>query len=91
MLSDRGLGGGEHADTDVNDQSDRRESLPQDAALRAIVEGVESETGEEFFASLVRHLTSALDVQYAFVSEITPDARPSGHWRFGAEAHSATT
>jgi PAS domain S-box-containing protein len=73
MLSDRGLGGGEHADTDVNDQSDRRQSLPEEAALRAIVEGVESETGEEFFASLVRHLTSALDVQYAFVSEITPD------------------
>jgi len=57
----------------VNDQSYRRQPLPEDAALRAIVEGVESETGEEFFASLVRHLTSALDVQYAFVSEITPD------------------
>ena len=57
----------------MNDQSYRRQPLPEDAALRAIVEGVESETGEEFFASLVRHLTSALDVQYAFVSEITPD------------------
>ena len=59
--------------TNVSDQADRRQSLPEDAALRAIVEGVESETGDEFFASLVRHLTSALDVQYAFVSEITPD------------------
>jgi len=60
-------------DANVSDQADRRQSLPEDAALRAIVEGVESETGDEFFASLVRHLTSALDVQYAFVSEITPD------------------
>ncbi len=57
----------------MNDRADRRQFLPEDAALRAIVEGVESETGEAFFASLVRHLTSALDVQYAFVSEITPD------------------
>ena len=45
----------------------------EDAALRAIVEGVEAEIGEQFFASLVRHLAAALDVQYAFVSELTPD------------------
>src|SRR6266404_4293514 len=68
-----GPGGGGTPDKDVNDQEDRRQSLPEDAALRAIVEGVEAETGDEFFASLVRHLTSALNVQYAFVSEITPD------------------
>src|SRR5439155_13887591 len=65
-----GPGGGGTSDKDVNDQEDRRQSLPEDAALRAIVEGVEAETGDEFFASLVRHLTSALHVQYAFVSEI---------------------
>jgi PAS domain S-box-containing protein len=46
-----------------------------DAALRAIVEGVEAEVGSDFFASLVRHLSSALHVQYAFVSELTPDRR----------------
>jgi PAS domain S-box-containing protein len=68
-----GLGGGGLPDIDVNDQEDRRQSLPEDAALRAIVEGVEAETGDEFFASLVRYLTSALNVQYAFVSELTPD------------------
>jgi len=68
-----GPGGGGTPDKDVNDQEDRRQSLPEDAALRAIVEGVEAETGDEFFASLVRHLTSALNVQYAFVSEITSD------------------
>jgi PAS domain S-box-containing protein len=41
-----------------------------DAALREIVEGVESETGDRFFYSLVKHLASALECQYAFVSEL---------------------
>jgi PAS domain S-box-containing protein len=41
-----------------------------DTALREIVEGVESETGDRFFYSLVKHLASALECQYAFVSEL---------------------
>ena len=45
----------------------------EDAALRAIVEGVEAETGDRFFHSLVRHLATALGVQYAFVSEFSED------------------
>jgi formate hydrogenlyase transcriptional activator len=44
-----------------------------DAALREIVEGVESETGDRFFYSLVKHLASALGCEYAFVSELLPD------------------
>jgi PAS domain S-box-containing protein len=44
-----------------------------DRALRAIVEGVEAETGTEFFRSLVRQLASALEVAYAFVTEFTED------------------
>jgi formate hydrogenlyase transcriptional activator len=44
-----------------------------DAALREIVEGVESETGDRFFYSLVKHLASALECQYAFVSELLGD------------------
>jgi formate hydrogenlyase transcriptional activator len=47
--------------------------LPDDAALRAIVEGVESETGDRFFASLARNLARALDVQYAFVTQLSED------------------
>jgi PAS domain S-box-containing protein len=39
--------------------------------LRKIVEGVEAETGDSFFRALVRHLAQALDVPYAFVSELT--------------------
>jgi PAS domain S-box-containing protein len=57
----------------VSEQPDPRSLLPEDTALRAIVEGVEAETGDAFFSSLVRHLATALQVQYAFVSELTPD------------------
>jgi PAS domain S-box-containing protein len=49
--------------------------LAEDAALRAIVEGVEAQTGDEFFRSLVRHLAEALAVEYAFVSELARDRR----------------
>jgi formate hydrogenlyase transcriptional activator len=59
----------------VSEHQERRQFLPEDRALRAIVEGVEAETGDAFFASLVRHLASALEVQYAFISELTPDGQ----------------
>ena len=41
----------------------------QSGLLRAIVEGTATETGEEFFRSLVRHLAQTLNVRYAFVGE----------------------
>jgi formate hydrogenlyase transcriptional activator len=47
--------------------------LPEDAALRKIAEGIESETGERFFSALVRHLASVLNCKYAFVSELSKD------------------
>src|SRR5438128_6532694 len=56
----------------VSDRQDRQ-ALPEDSALRKIVEGVESATGERFFASLVEHLARALGARYAFVSELSPD------------------
>jgi formate hydrogenlyase transcriptional activator len=37
--------------------------------LRAIVEGTAGSTGEEFFQDLVRHLTSAIGVPFAAISE----------------------
>ncbi|HEY6394149.1 MAG TPA: sigma 54-interacting transcriptional regulator, partial [Candidatus Binataceae bacterium] len=52
-----------------------------DAALREIVEGAESETGDRFFYSLVKHLASALGCEYAFVSELLAD-----HLRFRMRA-----
>src|SRR6266851_4163483 len=49
------------------------QTLSDDAALREIVEGVESETGDRFFYSLAKHLASALGCEYAFVSELLAD------------------
>ncbi len=49
--------------------------LPDDSALRAIVQGVEAETGERFFASLVQNLSPALGVQYAFVTRLSDDGQ----------------
>lgn len=43
------------------------------AALREIVEGVESKVGEQFFPALVQQLAKALNVTYAFVSEFCVD------------------
>ena len=45
------------------------QTLSDDAALREIVEGVESETGDGFLYSLVKHLALSLECEYAFVSE----------------------
>ncbi len=52
------------------DASGIEATLDEDAALRKIVEGVEAQTGEGFFRSLVRCVTEALGVAYAFVSEL---------------------
>jgi hypothetical protein len=38
-------------------------------ALRAVIEGTASSTGEEFFQNLVRHLAAAIAVHHAFVAE----------------------
>jgi PAS domain S-box-containing protein len=51
--------------------TDARES----AALWEIVQGVEAESGDRFFSSLVRHLATVLDCQYAFVSNLSTDRR----------------
>ena len=48
-------------------------ALSDDAALRAIAEGVEAEIGERFFSSLVRSLALSLDVRYAFVTRLSDD------------------
>jgi len=60
---------------DAKPSTDMSEPQPraEDGALRPIVEGIEAETGDRFFYSLVRHLAAALHVQYAFVSEFTED------------------
>jgi hypothetical protein len=51
------------------DQS-MRDLREQSHLLRTTIEGTASETGDEFFASLVTHLTSTLPVQYAVIGEV---------------------
>ena len=47
----------------------RGSAVELDETLRRIVAGTASLIGDEFFRSLVRHLTEALEVRYAFVAE----------------------
>jgi PAS domain S-box-containing protein len=63
---------------DLSRQLAERDRSAQDLCeqsdlLRAIVEGTAAETGEEFFASVVTHLTSVLKVQYAVIGEVQGD------------------
>jgi PAS domain S-box-containing protein len=56
------------------------------AALRAIVEGTARGTGEVFFQSLVRHLATAIGVEYAFVAEFAGQrtrVRTRAYWGKG--------
>jgi PAS domain S-box-containing protein len=48
--------------------------IDEQAALRAVVEGTAADTGEEFFASLVKNLARALDVHGAWVTEYLEEA-----------------
>lgn len=41
--------------------------------LQEIVEGVESQVGEQFFPSLVQQLATTLGVDYAYISELSED------------------
>ena len=55
-------------------------------ALRAIVEGTARSTGAAFFQSLVRHLASAIGVNYAFVAEFAGSptrVRTLAYWSRG--------
>lgn len=50
-------------------------SLEPDTALRAILEGTATETGERFFAALVQNLAKALGTHGAWVTEYFPEKR----------------
>lgn len=44
---------------------------PEDHILRKIIEGIEAQTGERFFESLVEHVAKALGVRWAYLSELS--------------------
>ncbi|MBU6432502.1 MAG: sigma 54-interacting transcriptional regulator [Nitrospirae bacterium] len=51
------------------------QDLEADVALRAILQGTATETGEGFFAALVQNLAQALGTHGAWVTEYFPEAR----------------
>ena len=50
-------------------------NLDEDTALRTILEGTATETGERFFEALVEHLAKALHTHAAWVTEYIPESR----------------
>src|SRR6202008_4419225 len=51
---------------------DKTDPIEVDAALRRILEGTASATGEAFFPALVQNLADALGTQGAWVTEYIP-------------------
>jgi PAS domain S-box-containing protein len=51
------------------------QNIDVDAALRTILEGTATETGEQFFKALVKNLASALNTHGAWVTEYFPESR----------------
>ena len=51
------------------------QNIDLDVALRKIVEGTATETGEQFFQALVKNLAAALNTHGAWVTEYFPEAR----------------
>ena len=51
------------------------QNIDVDAALRTILEGTATETGEQFFKALVKKLAAALNTHGAWVTEYFPESR----------------
>ena len=51
------------------------QDIDLDAALRTILEGTATETGEQFFKALVKKLAAALNTHGAWVTEYFPESR----------------
>ncbi|MBX3300950.1 MAG: sigma 54-interacting transcriptional regulator [Nitrospira sp.] len=58
-----------------DDSSKPLQDLKTDVALRAILEGTATETGQQFFSALVQNLTKALGTHGAWVTEYFPETR----------------
>lgn len=68
----------------TNDITERKK---REDALLAVVEGVATQTGEEFFSSFVRRMATAFNVQYAYLSEMDAEGahfRSIAAWGPGA-------
>jgi predicted ATPase len=67
---------------EMKQEADQRRETEE--ILRSIVQGTAAVTGDNFFASLVRHLASALKARYAFITEcrepVKKTARTLAFW-----------
>ncbi|MBH0176626.1 MAG: hypothetical protein HP491_01840, partial [Nitrospira sp.] len=61
----------EHSRHHDNELQDLRKQSTQ---LRVLIAGTAEETGENFFRTLVTHLTSVLGVRYAVIGEVRQDS-----------------
>ena len=61
--------------TPPSDRSQPLQDLETDTALRAILEGTATETGQQFFSALVQNLAKALGTHGAWVTEYFPEKR----------------
>ncbi|WP_144869357.1 putative bifunctional diguanylate cyclase/phosphodiesterase, partial [Hyella patelloides] len=57
-------------------QENMTQYMQTESALRSVVEGTAAVTGQDFFRSLVYHLTRALAVNYAFVTKCLGNSIP---------------
>lgn len=57
-------------------QENMTKQMQTEISLRSVVEGTAAVTGKDFFHSLVYHLTCALSVSYAFVTECMEKTTP---------------
>ena len=57
-------------------QENMTKHMQTEISLRSVVEGTAAVTGKDFFYSLVYHLTCALSVNYAFVTECVEESDP---------------
>ncbi|MEN9871918.1 MAG: hypothetical protein RLZZ171_2910 [Cyanobacteriota bacterium] len=57
-------------------QENMTKQMQTEISLRSVVEGTATVTGKDFFQSLVYHLTCALSVSYAFVTECLEKTSP---------------
>jgi PAS domain S-box-containing protein len=64
---------GERAGVELYRQVIETSLREREETLRVIAEGTAAQVGADFFASLVRHLATALHVDYAYISHLAED------------------
>jgi formate hydrogenlyase transcriptional activator len=64
---------GERAGVELNRQVIETSLREREETLRVIAEGTAAQVGVDFFASLVKHVATALRVDYAYISQLAKD------------------